>query len=429
MRRSPRRPGSSEGRPSDEMRGTAGSNSVPEARGRSGRADPSPAGGRSRGPPAMSLSGPPPDARLWEGPAWRGPDWPCARPRPETSARSTRHEPPRGPPAARVRGRRRALRAAPSWRCTRPSRRRRPLRRPVGAVLRFFADSSRRRSWTMAIRTRCAPRSPRSLGWLDRQPPGRALSSGPRRVTISEYAAGLRRPPHAPRGDPPAELLEERVHAEFDVLATAGRVDGAVLLTGYHEPVVEVSDRQRPDYPRSRPGLAGGLHGRRMALPAASEPSGDRGWSARRSGPASRVGARPDRRLLHGSGGERHPSFPGQAARCGSARRPPMVTRTGRSDGCSSTRGGSPRNRLHACDSLVARQQNPVGARTRPQAQPVRRLLQAARWAAPREPRRSPHPGALHCDGRPPVPARGARVRAYGAPDSAARRARRVGSP
>jgi membrane-bound lytic murein transglycosylase A len=70
-----------------------------------------------------------------------------------------------------------------------------------------------------------------------------------RRVTIAEYAAGLRRLLMHLANDPPAEVLEERVLAEFDVLMSAGRLDGAVLLTGYHEPVIEVSDRQRPDYP------------------------------------------------------------------------------------------------------------------------------------------------------------------------------------
>ncbi len=88
-----------------------------------------------------------------------------------------------------------------------------------------------------------------SLGWLDRQPPSRVLAFGSsRRVTIAEYAAGLRRLIMNLANDPPAEVLEERVLAEFDVLASAGRLDGAVLLTGYHEPVIEVSDRQRPDY-------------------------------------------------------------------------------------------------------------------------------------------------------------------------------------
>jgi membrane-bound lytic murein transglycosylase A len=88
-----------------------------------------------------------------------------------------------------------------------------------------------------------------SLGWLDRQPPSRVLAFGAsRRVTIGEYAVGLRRLLMHLANDPPAEVLEERVLAEFEVLASAGRLDGAVLLTGYHEPVIEVSDRQRPDY-------------------------------------------------------------------------------------------------------------------------------------------------------------------------------------
>jgi membrane-bound lytic murein transglycosylase A len=49
--------------------------------------------------------------------------------------------------------------------------------------------------------------------------------------------------------DPPPEVVEERVLDHFDVLVSVGRLDGAVLLTGYHEPVIEVSDRQRPEFP------------------------------------------------------------------------------------------------------------------------------------------------------------------------------------
>jgi membrane-bound lytic murein transglycosylase A len=88
-----------------------------------------------------------------------------------------------------------------------------------------------------------------SLAWLDRQPPGRWLTFGPRRMTTGEYAAGLRRLLMMLAGDPPPEVLEERVLAGFDVLSSVGRSDGAVLLTGYHEPVVEVSDRHSPRYP------------------------------------------------------------------------------------------------------------------------------------------------------------------------------------
>src|SRR5262245_48772404 len=58
-----------------------------------------------------------------------------------------------------------------------------------------------------------------SLSWLDRQPPGRVLTFGPRRITLGEYASGLRRLLMMLAGDPAPEVLEERVLAEFDVLS------------------------------------------------------------------------------------------------------------------------------------------------------------------------------------------------------------------
>ena len=200
-------------------------------------------------------------------------------------------------------------------------------------------------------------------------------------------------------GNPPPEVLEERVLAEFDVLSTVGRADGAVLLTGYHEPVVEVSDRPSAQYPVPGSRAAGGLHAAAGAYPRLPEPGGDRGRPARSGGPASRVGARPDRRLLHGGGGKRHPPLPGRARDAhrprGHQRSPVPVDRT-----ASHRRGAAHRgDRLHGRDPLVARGES-VGARPRPPAQPVRRLLQAARGAAPREPRRAAHPGPLHRHGR-----------------------------
>jgi membrane-bound lytic murein transglycosylase A len=87
-----------------------------------------------------------------------------------------------------------------------------------------------------------------SLGWLERQPPGRWLVFGPRRVPSTEYAAGLRRLLVVLAGNPTPEELEERVLGEFDVLSSVGRADGAVLLTGYHEPVVDASDRPSAQY-------------------------------------------------------------------------------------------------------------------------------------------------------------------------------------
>jgi hypothetical protein len=48
-----------------------------------------------------------------------------------------------------------------------------------------------------------------SLAWLDRQPTGRLLAFGPRLVTVTEYANGLRRLLMLLPGDPPPEVIEE----------------------------------------------------------------------------------------------------------------------------------------------------------------------------------------------------------------------------
>jgi len=118
-----------------------------------------------------------------------------------------------------------------------------------GWILRLFAEPDRPSLLDDgdpdSLRTAVA----QSLAWLDRQPSGRWLTFGPRRLTVGEYAAGLRRLLMRLANDPPPEVIEERVLAEFDVLASVGRLDGAVLLTGYHEPVVEVSDRRSRDHP------------------------------------------------------------------------------------------------------------------------------------------------------------------------------------
>ena len=118
-----------------------------------------------------------------------------------------------------------------------------------GGVLRAIADPERPSLLDDGDADSLRSAIAQSLFWLDRQPAVRPMAFGSRRLTTGEYAAGLRRLIMLLANDPPAEVLEERVLAEFDVLASAGRLDGAVLLTGYHEPVVEVSDRQRPDYP------------------------------------------------------------------------------------------------------------------------------------------------------------------------------------
>jgi membrane-bound lytic murein transglycosylase A len=118
-----------------------------------------------------------------------------------------------------------------------------------GWVLRPFAEPDRPSLLddgdADSLRTAIA----QSLAWLDRQPSNRSLVFGPRRVTTAEYAGGLRRLVMLLANDPPAEVIEDRVVEHFDVLVSIGRQDGAVLLTGYHEPIVEVSDRRRPEYP------------------------------------------------------------------------------------------------------------------------------------------------------------------------------------
>jgi membrane-bound lytic murein transglycosylase A len=87
-----------------------------------------------------------------------------------------------------------------------------------------------------------------SLSWLERQPPGRVMVFGSRRLTAAEYATGLRRLLVMLAGSPPPEALEEWVLAEFDAFSAVGRSDGAVLLTGYHEPVIDVADRPSNQY-------------------------------------------------------------------------------------------------------------------------------------------------------------------------------------
>jgi membrane-bound lytic murein transglycosylase A len=71
---------------------------------------------------------------------------------------------------------------------------------------------------------------------------------GSRRITAAEYATGLRRLLVMLTGSPPPEALEEWVLAEFDAFSAVGRSDGAVLLTGYHEPVIDVADRPSRQY-------------------------------------------------------------------------------------------------------------------------------------------------------------------------------------
>jgi membrane-bound lytic murein transglycosylase A len=87
-----------------------------------------------------------------------------------------------------------------------------------------------------------------SLIWLARQPPGRRIIFGPRILTVAEQMRALRRMLELVADDPPADVLEERVLAEFDLLKSVGRDDGAVLVTGYHEPIIDAAAAPSAEY-------------------------------------------------------------------------------------------------------------------------------------------------------------------------------------
>jgi membrane-bound lytic murein transglycosylase A len=116
-----------------------------------------------------------------------------------------------------------------------------PLRPFPGSERPFLLDDGDLGSLRAAVR--------QSLGWLERQSPARSLAFGSRRLTVREYASGLRRFLDLLADEPPPDVLEGRVLEEFEVLASVGRADGAVLVTGYHEPVIEASERRSAEYP------------------------------------------------------------------------------------------------------------------------------------------------------------------------------------
>src|SRR5437867_11678848 len=87
-----------------------------------------------------------------------------------------------------------------------------------------------------------------SLAWLERRSPDLRLAFGPRVVTAREQVQALGRVLQLLEDDPAPEVLEARLLAEFDVLRSAGRDDGSVLVTGYHQPIVLASPIPRPGY-------------------------------------------------------------------------------------------------------------------------------------------------------------------------------------
>jgi len=87
-----------------------------------------------------------------------------------------------------------------------------------------------------------------SLAWLSGQPAEQPVAFGRRELTVAEQRQSLRRMLELLADDPPADVLEARVNAEFDLLKSVGRDDGMMLVTGYHEPIVDASDVPTAEY-------------------------------------------------------------------------------------------------------------------------------------------------------------------------------------
>jgi peptidoglycan lytic transglycosylase A len=103
-----------------------------------------------------------------------------------------------------------------------------------------FLDDGDAHSLRQAIR--------QSLAWLAGQQPEREIAFGRRLVTVAEQSQALRRMLELLADDPPADVLEARVNAEFDLWKSIGRDDGSMLVTGYHEPVIDASDVPSAEY-------------------------------------------------------------------------------------------------------------------------------------------------------------------------------------
>ncbi|HXJ79490.1 MAG TPA: MltA domain-containing protein [Candidatus Methylomirabilis sp.] len=87
-----------------------------------------------------------------------------------------------------------------------------------------------------------------SLAWLAGQPAERPIAFGNRVLTVADQRQALRRMLELLADNPPAEVLEARVNAEFELLKSIGRADGMMLVTGYHEPIIDASDVPSAEY-------------------------------------------------------------------------------------------------------------------------------------------------------------------------------------
>jgi membrane-bound lytic murein transglycosylase A len=87
-----------------------------------------------------------------------------------------------------------------------------------------------------------------SLTWLAGQPSEQRIVFGDRLLTIAELRGALRRMLELLADDPSAEVLAARVNEEFDLLRSVGRDDGSMLVTGYHEPIIDAAETPSVEY-------------------------------------------------------------------------------------------------------------------------------------------------------------------------------------
>jgi peptidoglycan lytic transglycosylase A len=113
-----------------------------------------------------------------------------------------------------------------------------PVGRPDAGLLHDDGDAA---SLAAAVR--------QSLAWLETQPADRPLTFGPRTIHVASQRRAFERVLAWLADDPTRERLAARVLAEFEVVRSVGGPDGAVLFTGYYEPVIDAAETPSAIYP------------------------------------------------------------------------------------------------------------------------------------------------------------------------------------
>ena len=80
-----------------------------------------------------------------------------------------------------------------------------------------------------------------SLVWLARRPFRSKLDFGTRTITVGEQMRALERLLAFLADDPTPDVLEAFLLEEFDLVRSIGRGDGTMLVTGYHEVIVDAA--------------------------------------------------------------------------------------------------------------------------------------------------------------------------------------------